>query len=154
VTLPDGKQKEGISFETTPMDIVKSISNSLAEKVVVAKVNYTRRIATLDEGLLNPEAEKLEEGKENWVLWDMLRPLEGDCDLKLIDFNDIEGKATFWHSSAHILGESLEREFGIHLCHGPPTESGFYYDCYAGNEVILSSILIIYRYLSKIIIRQ
>lgn len=56
--LPDGKEKEGVSFETTPLEIAKSISNSLAEKIVVAKVRYTNRIATLDEGLLNPEAEK------------------------------------------------------------------------------------------------
>jgi threonyl-tRNA synthetase len=79
ITLPDGKQKEGVAFETTPMDIVKGISNSLAKEVVVAKVNFTRRVATLDEGLLNPEAESNEENKEQWILYDLLRPLEGDC---------------------------------------------------------------------------
>lgn len=41
----------------------------------------------------------------------------------------------FWHSSAHILGESMEREFGVHLCHGPPTDSGFFYDAYCGNNI-------------------
>lgn len=34
----------------------------------------------------------------------------------------------FWHSSAHILGEALERVYGGHLCYGPPIEEGFYYD--------------------------
>mmetsp|Transcript_3194 Transcript_3194/g.3098 ORF Transcript_3194/g.3098 Transcript_3194/m.3098 type:complete len:88 (-) Transcript_3194:1313-1576(-) len=42
---------------------------------------------------------------------------------------------TFWHSSAHVLASCLEREFGIHLCHGPPTESGFFYDVYSGDEI-------------------
>jgi threonyl-tRNA synthetase len=42
----------------------------------------------------------------------------------------------FWHSSAHVLGEELERDFGVHLCHGPPTDNGFFYDAYAGSSVI------------------
>ncbi|CAI0463108.1 unnamed protein product [Linum tenue] len=41
----------------------------------------------------------------NGVLWDMKRPLEGDCELKLFTFDSDEGRDTFWHSSAHILGE-------------------------------------------------
>lgn len=58
--LPDGKEKEGTSFETTPLDIAKSLSNSLPDKVVVAKVKYTNRIGTLDSGLINPDAENAE----------------------------------------------------------------------------------------------
>ena len=134
VTLPDGKVKEGTSFVTTPLDIAKSLSNSLPDKVCVAKVRYTRRIATLDDGLINPDADKAEEG-ELWELYDSFRPLEGDCDLKLLTFEDHEGKMVFWHSSAHILGESMEREFGVHLCHGPPTEAGFFYDAYCGHDI-------------------
>ena len=53
----------------------------------------------------------------------------------LYTFDDPEGKETFWHSSAHVLGLSLEREFGVHLCHGPPTDSGFFYDAYTGKDV-------------------
>lgn len=53
ITLPDGKVKEGTSFETTPLDIAKQLSNSLPDKVVVAKVRYTNRLATLDHGLVN-----------------------------------------------------------------------------------------------------
>ena len=61
---------------------------------------------------------------------------------------------TFWHSSAHVLGESLEREFGVHLCHGPPTENGFFYDAYTGKDVILFNVNdVICRYLTKIIIQ-
>eukprot|EP00656_Telonema_subtile_P033919 TRINITY_DN3803_c0_g1_i3.p1 TRINITY_DN3803_c0_g1~~TRINITY_DN3803_c0_g1_i3.p1 ORF type:complete len:726 (-),score=227.70 TRINITY_DN3803_c0_g1_i3:57-2234(-) len=51
-----------------------------------------------------------------------------------------KGKMVFWHSSAHILGESLECEFGCHLCIGPPLKltpkGSFYYDAYMGEEVI------------------
>ena len=49
-------------------------------------------------------------------------------------FENAEGKETFWHSSAHILGQALENEFGVHLTHGPPTDSGFFYDSYAGKD--------------------
>ena len=38
-------------------------------------------------------------------LWDMCRPLEGDCKLVFFKFEDDEGRDTFWHSSAHILGQ-------------------------------------------------
>lgn len=56
--MPDGAVKTGVSFETSPFDIAKGISSQFAEKIVVAKVKYSKRIATLDEGLLNPEAEE------------------------------------------------------------------------------------------------
>lgn len=68
-------------------------------------------------------------------MYDSYRPLEGDCELKLVTFDELDGKMVFWHSSAHILGEELERDFGVHLCHGPPTENGFFYDAYTGRDV-------------------
>ena len=34
----------------------------------------------------------------------------------------------FWHSSAHVLGEAAERHYGCHLCIGPPTDDGFFYE--------------------------
>lgn len=138
ITLPDGKVKEGISFETTPLDVATSISKQFAEKVVVAKVRYPNgRISTLDEGLSIPEELKTNGsvGEHGWVDYDATRPFEGNCDLKLFTFNDPEGRETFWHSSAHVLGETLELEFGVHLCHGPPTEAGFFYDSYSGKDV-------------------
>jgi len=57
VTLPDGAIKEGESFKTSPFDVAKMISKQFAEKIVVSKVRYPQgRIATLDDGLSNPEA--------------------------------------------------------------------------------------------------
>ena len=52
----------------------------------------------------------------------------------MYQFEDNEGREVFWHSSAHILGETLENEYGVHLCHGPPTEQGFFYDSYTGKK--------------------
>lgn len=40
ITLPDSRVMDGISWETTPMDIAKMLSKSLSERVVIAKV-YT-----------------------------------------------------------------------------------------------------------------
>jgi len=102
--MPDGAVKEGVSFETSPFDIAKAISKQFAEKIIVAKVKYTRRVATLDEGLLNPEAEAGVKEDDQWFFWDVSRKLEGDCLLKLFKFEDSEGRETFWHSSAHVLG--------------------------------------------------
>jgi hypothetical protein len=54
----------------------------------VAKVKYTKRFATLDEGLLNPEAEDGKSEEDNWYFWDVNRVLEGDCELFLYKFED------------------------------------------------------------------
>ena len=66
--------------------------------------------------------------KVNGAVWDLDRPLEGDCTLHFLKFNDDDAKTVFWHSTAHILGEALERVYGGHLCYGPPIEEGYYYD--------------------------
>lgn len=72
--------------------------------------------------------------KVNGQLWDLDRPLEGDCKLELLKFDDPEAAAVFWHSSAHIVGEAMERMYGGCLCYGPPIESGFYYDMYLEDK--------------------
>lgn len=109
VTLPDGNVKEGKKWITTPFEIAAQISKKLASNAVISRVNGD--------------------------LWDMNRPFEGDCDLKLYTFDDDEGRDTFWHSSAHILGQALEMTYGCKLCIGPCTTrgEGFYYDAYYGE---------------------
>ncbi|KAJ3324695.1 threonyl-tRNA synthetase [Blyttiomyces sp. JEL0837] len=102
VTLPDGRDMDGKAWETTPMDICKLLSKSLAERAVIAKVDG--------------------------VLWDLVRPFEQSCRLEILDFEKDEGKMVFWHSSAHVLGEACELHYGCHLCIGPPIEEGFYYE--------------------------
>eukprot|EP00939_MAST-03C_sp_MAST-3C-sp1_P002879 g2879.t1 len=149
ITLPDGTVKEGTSWKTTPRDIALTISKKLAKVVTVAEVTYTgERIAP--ENIVDAEMEdedevpaKIEiEGDVKTELWDVTRPLEGDCTLKLRKFADkdsAEGKTAFWHSSAHVLGQAMERCFGVKLTIGPALKSGFYYDCYSGNVTISES---------------
>ena len=43
----------------------------------------------------------------------MTRPLESDCELKIFTFDSDEGRDTFWHSNAHILGHFLIMMKGI-----------------------------------------
>jgi len=116
VTLPDGREFPGVPNQTTPLDIaINHISKGFSKKCVVAK------IFTED----NPEGE----------LWDMSRPLEVSCNIEMKMFDDDEGNETFWHSSAHVLGQSLERLFKGKLTNGPAlpksqslSQGGFYYD--------------------------
>ncbi|KAI5793854.1 hypothetical protein DFH27DRAFT_628199 [Peziza echinospora] len=112
ITLPDGATKIGKSWETSPMHVAQGISKGLAENVVIAKVDGQ--------------------------LWDLERPLEGSCRLELLKFDDAEGKRVFWHSSAHVLGEAAERRFGCHLCLGPPTDDGFFYEMGLENEAVVT----------------
>ncbi|CAH9073953.1 unnamed protein product [Cuscuta epithymum] len=109
VELPNGAVKEGKKWNTTPFDIAKELSKSLASNALISKVNG--------------------------ALWDMMRPLEGDCKIELFTFDSDEGRDTFWHSSAHILGQSVEMTYGCQLCIGPCTTrgEGFYYDAFYGD---------------------
>lgn len=102
ITLKDGSVRVGTAYETSPMNIAADIGKSFSERQVISKVNGT--------------------------LWDLERPLEGDVSLEFLDFEHPEGKAVFWHSSAHVLGELCECHLGGLICYGPPTEDGFFYD--------------------------
>merc|ERR1712013_407373 len=72
--------------------------------------------------------------KVNGELWDLDRPFEGDAKLELLKFEDEEGQYVFWHSSAHVLGEAMERCYGCNLCYGPPIDQGFYYDMWTAQD--------------------
>ena len=140
VTLPDGKKVDATAWETSPLDVATGISKGLAQACCVASVRYTRRIKGADQGIIEiaagPDGEDAASFSEAFELWDLGRPLEGDCDLKLHKFDSDEGKQTFWHSSAHILGEALEGLYGAKLTHGPPTANGFFYDSYLGGIAV------------------
>ncbi|EGG14724.1 threonyl-tRNA synthetase [Cavenderia fasciculata] len=112
ITLPDGKVVPGFKGKTTPYDVAKSISRGLADSIVSSIVN--------DQ------------------VHDISRPLEGDCNLSLCKFDSEAGKKTFWHSSAHVLGQALELVYGGQLCIGPATQDGFYYDMATGDKLVSS----------------
>lgn len=145
VTLPDGTVKEGMAFKTSPLDIALGISKGLADSCVIAKVVYESKfeagpaIVACDEAEEGDDIDLLEEDDEEkgeGELWDMSRPLVGDCALKLLKFDDPEAKTVFWHSSAHVLGAALELTFGSHLTIGPALQTGFYYDSFMGKDTV------------------
>ena len=110
VTLPDGSIKE-FESNSTPFDVARSISEGLARNVISASYNgltiETRTALTTDGALV------------------------------LHTFNDDEGKKAFWHSSAHVLAETiLEFYPKAKLTIGPAIENGFYYDLDLGDDVI------------------
>jgi threonyl-tRNA synthetase len=102
ITLPDGSKRE-VENGTTAMQIALSISEGLARNVLSAEVNGE--------------------------VVDATRPITQDSTLKLLTWNDDNGKSTMWHSSAHLMAEALEALYpGVKLAIGPPIENGFYYD--------------------------
>lgn len=144
VSLPNGEVKEGFLLKTTPLDIALSISKGLADSVIIAKVLYTKK-AVVDNIVACDEDEDEEAHKAEQVgdgeLWDLNRPLVGDCNLILLKFDDPEAKTVFWHSSAHVLGAAVEAQFGSHLTIGPALQTGFYYDSFMGEKTILEEDL-------------
>jgi threonyl-tRNA synthetase len=107
ITFPDGAVKE-FNSGITALEIAGQLSNSLPKKVLAAEINGQVSDATF--------------------------PIESDATLKLLTWNDLEGKSTFWHSSAHLMAEAIESLYkGIKFGIGPPIENGFYYDIDTGD---------------------
>ena len=110
IQFPDGAVR---SYEKgiTALGIAKSISEGLAKKVLAASINGE--------------------------VWDATRPINNDAALKLLTWDDADGKNTFWHSSAHLLAEAVEMQFpGAKFWVGPALEKGFYYDIDLGGKTI------------------
>ena len=102
ISFPDQsirKYEKGV----TPLEIAQSISEGLARNVLSAKFNEQTVEATT--------------------------PLEQDGTIQLLTWNDPQGKTAFWHSSAHILAQSILALYPkAKLTIGPAIENGFYYD--------------------------
>ena len=88
---------------TTPFEVAQSISEGLARNVLSAAYNGNTVEAST--------------------------PLEKDGNIQLFTWNDPAGKTAFWHSSAHILAQSIMALYPeAKLTIGPAIENGFYYD--------------------------
>lgn len=108
ITLPDGSVRE-YPKGSSAMDVALSISEGLARNVLSAEVNGE--------------------------IWDADRPIQKDSTIKLLTWNDDDGKATFWHSSAHLMAEALEALYpGIKFGIGPSIDQGYYYDVDFGDR--------------------
>lgn len=108
ITFPDGNEKQ-FKSGVTGMEIAQSISEGLARNVLAIGVNGQ--------------------------IWDLSRPIVENASIVLYTWNDPEGKATFWHSSAHLMAEALEALYpGVKFGIGPPVDQGFYYDVDLGDR--------------------
>jgi len=108
ITLPDGTIKK-YPKGTSAMEVAEGISSGLARNVLAAEINGE--------------------------VWDATRMINHDANLKLLTWNDENGKMAMWHSSAHLMAEALETLYpGIKLAIGPAIENGFYYDIDFGEQ--------------------
>ena len=116
ITLPDNSVRQ-YEAGVTSLEIAKSISEGLARNVLSAKVDGE--------------------------VWDATRSINKDAKVQLLTWNDLEGKATMWHSSAHLMAEAIEQLFpGVKFGIGPDIENGFYYDIDSGDRVIVEADLV------------
>jgi threonyl-tRNA synthetase len=110
ITLPDGSVRQ-YEHGTSAMGVALSISEGLARNVLAASVNGE--------------------------VWDANRAITNDASVKLYTWNDKEGKATYWHSSAHLMAEALEVLYpGIKFGIGPSIDNGYYYDVDTGDVTL------------------
>lgn len=119
ITFPDGSVR---AFEkgVTGYEIAKGISPRLAEEVLAIAVKPATD-TTVGKG----------------TTYDLNRPIEEDCSIVLLKWDDDEGKRVFWHSSSHLMAEALEDIFpGVKFGIGPAIENGFYYDVDLGGRQI------------------
>lgn len=115
ITFPDKSVKE-FDSGVTGMQIAESISRGLAKNALSISVNGE--------------------------VWDLSRPITTDAEIKIHTWESDEGKATYWHSSAHLMAEAIEAIFpGTKFGIGPPIENGFYYDIDMGDHSLTTDDL-------------
>ncbi len=115
IKFPDGSAKE-FPHGTTGMQIAEGISRGLAKNALSISVNGE--------------------------VWDLSRALATDAEIKINTWNDVEGKSTYWHSSAHLMAEAIEAIFpGTKFGIGPSIENGFYYDIDMGDHSLTTQDL-------------
>ena len=115
ITFPDQSVRQ-YEAGVTPLDIAKSLSEGLARNVLAAKVNGLK--------------------------WDATRPINEDATIQLFTWNDEEGKAAMWHSSAHLMAAAIEALYpGVKFGIGPSVDNGFYYDIDTGDLTLTEADL-------------
>ena len=110
ITFPDGNQRD-FNRGVTPLEIAKSISEGLARNTISALVD------------------------EKQV--EVSTPITEDATVQLLTWNDDMGKKAFWHSSAHVLAQTILDFYpNAKLTIGPAVENGFYYDVDFDGEIL------------------
>lgn len=104
LTMPDGSIRE-TEAGITALELVKSVSNSLAKKALAVSID--------DKTM------------------DLTTALDRDCRVRFLTFEDEEGRHALRHTASHILAQAVKRlykEEKVQLAIGPAIENGFYYD--------------------------
>ncbi|HET6568535.1 MAG TPA: threonine--tRNA ligase [Rhodothermales bacterium] len=115
LTFPDGSSRE-YDNGVTGYNVAVGISEGLARNALAVKLDGEVR--------------------------DLHRPIERGGTIQILTWNDPEGRATFWHSTAHLMAEALEALYpGVKFGIGPAIENGFYYDVDLGDRTLSPSDL-------------
>jgi threonyl-tRNA synthetase len=128
LTFPDGSTREYESG-VLPLEVAKDISRSLAKSALAAEVDGC------------PIS--------------LVHPLINDCRFRLLTWEDAEGKAVFWHSSAHVLAQAIKEIWpDAKLDDGPAVETGFYYDIKFPKEIREEDLARIEKKMTEILKRR
>ena len=104
IILKDGSQRQ-VADGSTYLDLVKSLSNSLAKKVLAAKVDG--------------------------VTTDLMAAVKDGAKVDFLTFEDADGRWALRHTASHVLAQAIKHLYGdqgVQLAIGPAIENGFYYD--------------------------
>ena len=83
---------------------------------------------------------------------DLRTPLEKDCALEILTFEDEGGKHAFWHTAAHVMAQAVQHLFpGAHFGIGPALENGWYYDIKADRPLTTGDFEAIEAEMKKIV---
>ena len=127
LTLPDGSIREA-EAGTTLLDVVKSMSNSLAKKALAASLN----------------------GK----VVDLTTPVTQDATFQVLTFEDAGGRHALRHTASHILAQAVKRLYAdsnVQLAIGPAIENGFYYDFDIDRQLTEADLRDIEKEMKKIV---
>ena len=127
ITLKDGALRE-VEAGTSILDFVKQVSNSLAKKVLAAKVDGETK--------------------------DLTAVLNKDCTVEFLTFEEADGRWALRHTASHILAQAVKRlykEDNVKLAIGPAIDNGFYYDIDMDRQLSEADLKDIEKEMKKIV---
>ena len=96
-----------------------------SEREYDAPVTVWKAAQDIGEGLARAACA----GEVNGQVVDLRYEITQDCDLRILTFEDEEGRAAFRHTASHILAQAVKRLYpNTRLAIGPAIKDGFYYD--------------------------
>jgi threonyl-tRNA synthetase len=155
VQLPDGSEKQ-LPAGSTPLDVANTISPRLAAAAVVARIKPLNASATTAAAEASPEAAMYaSENAQAERLVDLSTPLDEDVALQLLTEKDPAALKVVRHSAAHVLATAVLELFPeTKLGHGPPTDSGFFYDFYRPTPFTPEDLKLIEGRMAEVVARD